>query len=129
MAHIEPPPGKIRMSGFAHAFSSDLLLPTICLVALGWVVPRLLALVMPEGVRPLIMLAALAAALMVLLAAGFFLALYLMRGTSMAALFADGIWPGSRHFLRLGLLSALMWGPVLILSVAGLPKTWTKVIW
>ena len=117
------------MSGFAHAFADELILPAICIVALGWVVPRLLALVMPEGVRPLIALGALAALILTLLSAGLFLLLYLMRGVPLAALFADGLWPGTQYFLRLGVLSALFWGPIMLLSVAGLPKTWTRVTW
>ncbi|MBI1417641.1 MAG: hypothetical protein GC146_10505 [Limimaricola sp.] len=117
------------MSGFAHAFASGLILPVICIVALGWIVPRLLALVMPEGVRPLIALGLLAALILMMLSSGAFLLLYLMRGVPLAALFADGLWPGTRHFLHLGLLSVLFWGPIMLLSVAGLPKTWTKVTW
>lgn len=117
------------MAGFADAFANNLILPVICIVALGWVVPRLLALVMPEGVRPLIVLGVLAALILVLLSAGAFIVLYLMRGVPLAALFADGLWPGARYFLRLGLLSALFWGPIMLLSVAGLPKTWTRATW
>jgi hypothetical protein len=33
------------------------------------------------------------------------------------------------HFGRLGLLSGLFWLPVMILSVASLPRKWVKETW
>lgn len=109
--------------------SDTLVLPVLILGGLGWLVPRLLARVFPEGVRPLLALAFLATAVMLLLAAGVFLLLYRLQGAPFSALFAAGLWPGVWTFLRLGLLSALVWAPVLVLSVAGLPKKWVHETW
>ena len=36
---------------------------------------------------------------------------------------------GWTHFLRLGLVSALVWAPIMILSVAGLPRHWKEETW
>ncbi len=117
------------MTGIGQAFSDGLLLPAICLAALGWVVPKLLALFWPEGVRPLIVLAFVAACLMMVAGMGFFVLLYWFQGFPVGSIFEAGIMPGVMYFLRLGSISALLWGPIMILSVAGLPKHWVKETW
>lgn len=111
------------------AFSLGLILPGGCLALLGWVVPRLLSLVFPEGVRPLLLLAATAAGIMLLLGTATFVALYLAQGASLAALVEPGLGGFLLHFARLGALSALFWGPILVLSVASLPRTWVRATW
>jgi hypothetical protein len=110
-------------------FSSGLLFPALALGVLGWLVPRLLARVWPEGVGPLLLLAFIATFLLLALAAGFFLLLYALQGAPVAALFEPGLGAGLGHFLRLGLLSALVWAPVMVLSVAGLPRHWKVKTW
>lgn len=111
------------------ALSGNLIVPAILLAALGWSVPRLLALVFPEGVKPLLALAFSATLIMVVVAMAFFLALYVMQGMTMAQFFGLGLWDGLWHLGRLGLVSALIWGPILVLSVAGLPKHWVEETW
>ena len=108
---------------------SGLVLPALLLALVGWLVPRMLSLVFPEGVRPLLVLALVATILMVLTGSGFFVLLYVIQGIPMAVLFEPGLASGMVHFGKLGLISALIWGPILILSVAGLPKTWVKETW
>ena len=103
--------------------------PAILLGALGWAVPRLLALWFPEGVRPLFVLAFVAAVLMMLLAMAVFLGLYVAQGIALAEFFGLGIREGLGHLARLAAASALIWAPLLLLSVAGLPKTWVKETW
>lgn len=111
------------------AFADGLVLPALALALMGWLVPRLLALVFPEGVRPLLALAFASAALMLLLGMGFFAALYRWQGVPWDVLLEAG-WGGLvRHFLWLGSISALLWGPILVLSLAGLPKRWTRATW
>nr|WP_246849498.1 hypothetical protein [Rubellimicrobium arenae] len=92
-------------------------------------VPRLLGRVWPEGVRPLLVLAFVSTLLLLVVAAVFFLLLYAWQGAPVAALFQPGLAAGLAHFLRLGLLSALLWAPIMILSVASLPKHWVKETW
>ncbi len=111
------------------AFADGLVLPALALAVMGWLVPRLLARVFPEGVRPLLALACLSAALMLLLGMAFFAALYRWQGVPWEVLLEAG-WGGLvLHFLRLGSISALLWGPVLLLSVAELPRRWTRATW
>ncbi len=110
-------------------FSSGLLLPALALAVLGWLLPRLLARVWPEGVGPHLALAFVSTLLLLALAAGFFLLLYAWQGAPVRELFAPGFWSGAAYFLRLGLLSALLWAPIMILSVAGLPRHWRTKTW
>lgn len=110
-------------------FGWGLVLPTLVLAGLGWAVPRVLALVFPEGVGPLMGLAFVATLVMLLLAAAVFAGLYAIQGAPLGELFRFGLWPGVWHFLRLGLLSALVWAPILVLSVAGLPRRWRTATW
>lgn len=117
------------MSRFAEAFTGGLVLPALFLAIMGWIVPRILSAFFPEGVRPLIILGCLAAFVMFALSAGMFLALYLMQDVPAEVLFADGWLPSAIHFGRLGLMSAMLWGPLLVLSVANLPRHWTKATW
>ena len=110
-------------------FADGLILPAALLALLGWLVPRGLSLLFPEGVRPLFILAFVATIAMYLVGVGFFLGLYLWQGVPLATLFEAGVWPGLLHFGWLGLISALLWAPILILSVAGLPKHWVRETW
>ena len=109
--------------------SAGLILPALLLMGLGWAVPRVLARVFPEGVRPLFALAFVAALAMMLLSMAVWLGLYLVQGLSLAEFFALGLGEGLWHLSRLAAASALIWAPVLVLSVAGLPKRWVEETW
>lgn len=111
------------------AFSDGLVIPALFLALLGWLVPRVLSLVFPEGVKPLMLLAFVSTLTMFCLSSLFFLALYLMQGVPFAALFENSLVEGVSHFGWLGLLSALFWGPIMVLSIAGLPKNWVEETW
>jgi hypothetical protein len=109
--------------------TAGLILPALVLMALAWLVPRALARVFPEGVRPLFVLAFVAALAMTGLAMAVWLALYLAEGLTLAEVFRPGLWPGLAHLAGLALRSALLWAPVLVLSVAGLPGRWRTQTW
>lgn len=113
----------------AEGFASGLIWPALILAALGWVVPRLLGRIWPEGVRPLIVLALVATGLMLLAGTLLFVALYVWQGVPFATLFEAGVAAGLVHFVRLGLVSALLWAPIMVLSIAGLPKRWETETW
>nr|WP_243730857.1 hypothetical protein [Rubellimicrobium sp. CFH 75288] len=122
----EPKGQGRRVTGW---FADGLLVPAIALAALGWVVPRLLARIWPEGVLALLALAFAAAVAMTGVAMGFFLLLYLWQGVPLADLAAAGWGPLLRQLARLGLISALLWAPLLLLSVMGLPRRWRTRTW
>ena len=112
-----------------EAFSTGLLLPAICLAALGWAVPRVLAIWWPEGVRWLMGLALVSTLVMAAFGAGFFAFLYAQNGVKLDDLWATGGLSVVIHFVRLSLISALMWGPLMVLSLAGVPRNWVREVW
>jgi len=109
--------------------ADGLFLPALVLALVGWLVPRGLSLVFPEGVRPLLVLAFVSTIIMFLVGSLFFVGLYVLRGVSLDAVLAGGLAEVVLHFGRLGLISALLWGPIMILSVAGLPRHWVEETW
>lgn len=115
------------MSGIASAFSDGLILPAASLALLGWVVPRLLAFRFPEGARALVGIALLSAVILLICGMGFFVLLSLWQGVPVAILFEGGIVTGLVYWGKLGLITALLWGPMMLWSVARLPKNWVGV--
>ena len=91
----------------AEMMADGLLIPFAVLALLGWIVPKLMSMVLPEGVWPLLGNAAL----------------------SVLVLMEPGLLYNLKFFGRLALGSTLIWGPIMLLSLAGLPRTWTKAVW
>ncbi len=112
-----------------NVFADGLIFPALGLALFGWLVPRGLSLFFPEGVRPLLLLGFVSTMCMLLLSSLGFIGLYLVQGVPLAELIVGGFGEWGVHFVQLGLLSALLWGPILILSVAGLPRTWVDETW
>ena len=113
----------------SNILTDGLLFPALGLALCGWLVPKLLSLLFPEGVKPLMLLAFVSTLVMFSLSSLFFLALYLMQGVPLEILFEGGALEVVAHFGWLGLLSALFWAPIMVLSVAGLPKNWVDETW
>jgi hypothetical protein len=111
------------------AFSDALFLPALCLAILAFVVPRLIGRVLPEGVMPLLLNALLSTVLLFVITALFFFCLYLWQGSSVAQIMEPGLAINVVFFGRLGLVAAIIWAPIMILSVAGLPRKWVKETW
>ena len=110
-------------------FGLGLLIPATFLAAIAWLVPVWLRWRMPEGVRPLIALSALSFLIVLVLGGVVFLGLYLLQGATLQALTSAGIAPAVWYFLRLSLSAGLIWAPIMVLSIAGLPKTWVHETW
>lgn len=105
------------------------LLPVAALIAAAILVPRGLERAMPESLQGLILNGVISAAVLTVMAAGYFFLAYLWRSTAILDL--AGIAPASTlgHFLRLGLGSAIIWAPVLVLAVSTAPKRWKEAVW
>ncbi|TNC52463.1 hypothetical protein FHG66_02690 [Rubellimicrobium rubrum] len=112
-----------------QGFADGLIVPAAALAFLGWLVPRILSLIFPEGVRALLLLALTSFVALLALSMAAFIGLYVLRGVPFSELFYAGPMDGLFHFLRLGLASTLLWAPLMILSIAGLPKHWVKETW
>ena len=106
-----------------------LVLPALGAVVLAALIPRALATLLPEGVPALMLNAALSFALMALIAAGYFVAAYHAESPALTrALLARplaALW----RFGSLTALSALLWAPVLVLSLAQIPSRWRHATW
>ncbi len=110
-------------------FGLGLIIPATFLAAIAWLVPIWLRWRMPEGVRPLIALSVLAALIVLLMGAGMFFGLYVLQGADALTLLSAGTGAATWYFLRLSMSAGLIWAPILVLSIAGLPKTWVHETW
>lgn len=100
----------------------DLIAPVAALIALAWVVPWGLGRVLPEGVGWLVVNGVLSTAILAGSAALLFWWLY---GAAGGAVLRVAPW----HFAGLSARSALIWAPVMVLSLANLPRGWTRARW
>ena len=107
----------------------NIFIPAVILALIGWFVPRILGKLLPEGVRPLLLNALLSTLIMGCLGIGYFMILYVIQGMPLSAMLMDGAGPAIAYFGRLSMISALIWAPIMILSLAGLPRRWTEKVW
>lgn len=100
-------------------FTLATLPPIVGLGILGALVPWAIMRFSEDSLAALARAGALSAVLMIAAGAGLFLWLYGAAGMPAARLASD---PGAaaRHFIGLGLRSALVWAPVLVLTLIGL---------
>ena len=110
-------------------FSDALLLPAVALAVVAFLVPRWLARRLPEGVWPLVLNAFLSAVLMVLISGAVFFGMYVRQGFLAVQLAIPDFWTNVIFFGRLGVMSGIIWVPIVVLSVASLPKNWVKETW
>jgi len=113
----------------AEAFGNSLLFPALFLALMGWLVPKLLSTVMAEGVKPLMALSVLSLIIMVVITSGLFVVLYVIQGTDISLFTAAGISDSLLFLLKLSVSAGIIWAPIMVLSIAGLPRTWTSVEW
>ena len=109
--------------------TGGLILPALTLGFLAWLVPKLYSMVLPEGVRPLLLNALLSSVTLAALVGAFFLGTYIASGIPLDRILDLGLVGNVVFFGRLGASSALIWAPIMLLSLAGLPRTWVRAIW
>ena len=109
--------------------SEGLVLPALALGMLGFIIPKLLARVLPEGVTPLLINGFVSTLLTFVLASAFFYLLYVWRGAPADMIAETDTGAAMVFFGRLGLISGLIWAPVMLLSLAGLPGKWVDETW
>ena len=109
--------------------ATALIVPAIGAAFLAWTIPQMLARLFPEGVRPLFALAGLAALVMTLIAMLYFWLAYRAEDAEFAAALAERPLAAALAVTRPALLSAMLWAPILVLSVAQLPSRWTEETW
>lgn len=101
---------------------TEVVLPLIGLAVLAWLVPWALGRVLPEGVAWLLVNGLLSTVALAAAAAAGFVLLY---GGAGAVIWREAPW----HFVLLSARSAIVWAPVMVLSLANLPKGWTEEEW
>ena len=109
--------------------TGGLLIPAIALGLLGWLAPKLWSLLLPEGIPALFANAVLSAVTLTALTGLYFLLSYYQAGAPLERMAQEGIAANLAFFGRLGLSAAIIWGPMMALSLMGLPRTWTKATW
>ena len=102
-------------------------LPTILLMCLAVGVTRGVERFVPETLPGLVALAMIASGAMWVLASGLFAGLYVWQDARLTGLLgqADSL----RHFAGLGLKSALIWAPVVLLVAGTAPRRWKNAVW
>ena len=110
-------------------FTQGLFFPALALGFLAWLVPKLVSMILPEGVKPLMLNALLSTLILGSLSGIYFLVLYLSQGASLSDFAAFGFASNVSFFGRLALTSGIIWVPIMILSVANLPRHWVKETW
>lgn len=119
----------VGQRNMGQLLSDGLFMPAFVLAVMAFFVPRILARIIPEGVKPLLLNAFLSTVLLFAISASFFFCLYLWQGLDVAEIMGPGLAANVVFFGRLGLISALIWAPIMVLSVAGLPRKWVKETW
>ncbi len=109
--------------------SDSLFIPAVTLAMQAWMVPKLLSFVMPEGVKPLMLIALLSTVILFVISAGFFVALYIWQGMTWAQFAHFGLAANVVFYGKLGMVAAMIWGPIMVLSVANLPRGWVSKVW
>jgi hypothetical protein len=109
--------------------TEGLLIPAIALGLLGWLVPKLWSMVLPEGLPALAVNAVLSALVLTTLTSIYFMVQYWAAGVTLARLIDQGLLGNAIYFGRLGLAAAIIWAPMIGLSLMGLPRTWVRVTW
>lgn len=112
-----------------NMISDGLFAPTLILALMAFVVPRVIARVLPEGVPALMANAVLSALAMCILSAVFFFGLYVWQGVPASELLANGLRQNMVSFGGLGVIAGIIWAPIMVLSVAGLPRKWVHKTW
>ena len=100
----------------------SLIGPVLGLAVVAWLVPWGVGRVVPEGVGWLVANGVVSAVVLAVIAAVGFAWLY---GAAGGVVWREAPW----HFAVLSLRSALIWGPVMVLSLANLPRGWREVEW
>ena len=102
--------------------TQQVALPLLALAGAAWLVPWGLGRLLPEGIGWLAVVGALSTAILAVLAGAGFAWLY---GAA-----APAVWSAAPlHFAALSLRSAIVWGPIMVLSLANLPRGWRTARW
>ncbi|MBU2359251.1 MAG: hypothetical protein KKB02_10015 [Alphaproteobacteria bacterium] len=109
--------------------TTGLLLPALALGLLGWLVPKLWSMLLPDGFGALALNAVLSALTVTALTALYFVVAYWQAGMTLDRLLEEGAAGLMIYFGRLGLSAAIIWAPMMGLSLVGLWRSWVRTPW
>ncbi|MBS0125780.1 hypothetical protein [Thetidibacter halocola] len=104
-----------------------LLVPSLILIALAILLTRAIERMMPETVPGMVLTGIVASILMWLLSGAMFGWFYLLREAQVAPMLGTG--RGMRHLAALGGKAALIWLPIVLITVATAPRRWKTNTW
>lgn len=107
----------------------QLLFPALGLMLVSVLVARGVEALMPESIGGIAATFAISALLVWLLASAGFAGLYTLEDPRVLALLGETPSASVRHFLRLGASAALIWAPVLLITVSTAPRRWKTAVW
>jgi hypothetical protein len=105
----------------------SLALPAALLMIAAVLVARGFETLLPESIAGMVVCALLSSLTLWLLSGAGFAALYLWQDARVAALMGDG--RGVAHFAGLGAKAAIIWAPLMALTVITAPRRWTTAEW
>jgi hypothetical protein len=100
----------------ALSFSAEVILPLALLMGLAIVLPQWLARRMVDSMPSIALNMAVTALILLLFGAATFLALYAAKSTGLLGQMMASPLLALGHFLKLGLMPAILWLPVLIIN-------------
>ena len=115
-------PWREALPPLRETMIQDVVLPLAFLATAAWVIPLLLFKILPEGVIWLILIGAISTiALVGISASGF----YILYGRAGDVVLDTAPW----HFAVLSARAALVWAPVMVLSLSSIPRRWKRAVW
>lgn len=103
--------------------------PVAILIALGAIVPRLLERVLPETIPGMVWTVLVSSFVLWALSSLWFVASYVWLDNSTLRAIGADTDGAVMHFARLGLSAALIWLPIVLLTVVTAPRRWRHGRW
>ncbi len=108
---------------------TSVALPLIGFSILALLLPRVVLQVMPETPAGLVANGVIVYAVVLVVAALYFYWSYTQQDTRVADLLGLEPAQSAVHFARLGVMSSVVWAPIMVLRIAGLHRHWKENTW
>ena len=103
---------------------ASMILPVAGIAVVAALLPLMLATRLPQSWGGLGVNLVISGGVLMAVSAGYFAGFYLLEDARMLAMIGEVSGAAGWHFLRLGVLSAMVWGPIVLLVLAMQPQKW-----
>ena len=103
---------------------SSMILPAVLIAALAVILPMWLAKKLPENMAGLGLNLLASAGVLMFVSVLYFTWVYMGQGVQVMGVMYEHFGGMVRHLTRLGMLSAILWGPILLAVLAMQPSKW-----